>query len=507
MIPLKPLTLVFLSALPALAKVASGQRNCTCGFFDAQTNDLYTDSIVIYFNETTSIPAEFVAESYVHTYEKDWNAIYREAADPSNIRFNDSESLQLFVQPSDNDHLVKSSSLRTARQDIQHGSFRTLIKSPRQAFDGSAMSMMLRYNESECTELSVMNQNDHTDAWVGTFVNNEFTQRNLGVNYTQLLNLPVANRNYTTLGGGLSNGSVDPWDYTEYRIDWTKDHISFYVGGNLTRQVLYKKNHAMPSVPAPFFLKHWSTGNRYSMRGPPRHESVANVGWVRLFFNSSSMTEEAHEDFLARCPLTKACSMDDIQLRGSTPYTVATTLVWEQDHVKIKVRKPALWVSIACLGLSTLLVVHTFIRRLKQAKSTGHGHAPAPTSDSSVADDSQRNSLSNKDKSPYLVKQYMPESSNPSGHGTPVVSHTESVRDTSMDELVIERIVPRSSMSELGGSTPGGPSRANSFRFESYSTIPPVPSLFNGPTANNTRERLYSPSASTFQFLSPTAHV
>lgn len=507
MIPLRPLTLVLLSALPSFAEVASGQKNCTCGFYDSQTKDLFTDSIVVYFNETTSIPKDFLAENYVHTYEKDWNAIYRIAADPSNIRFNDSESLQLFVQPSDKDHVVKGGSLRTARQDIQHGSFRTLIKSPRQAFSGSAMSMMLRYNESEFTELSVMNHNDPTEAWVGTFVNNEFTTRDLGVNYTQLLNLPVANRNYTTLGGGLSNGSVNPWDYTEYRVDWTKDHINFYVGGNLTRQVLYKDNEGMPSVPAPFFLKHWSTGNRYSMRGPPKRESVANVGWVRMFFNSSSMTEDAREDFIARCPLTEACSMDDIQLRGSTPYVEEATLKWVQDEVKNSARKPALWVSIACLAFSTFLVVHTLIRRFRQPKATGHGHAPAPPSDSSATEGSQRNSLNDKEKGPYMVKQYIPDSTNPSGRGSLMISRPESLRGASTDDLAIERMAPSSSMSELGGSTPGGPSRANSFRFESYTSTPPVPSLFNGPTANNTREQLYSPSTSTYQFPSPPGHV
>ena len=159
---------------------------------------------------------------------------------------------------------------------------------------GTAASMMWKYNETEITELSVMNMNNQRDPWVGTFVNNEFTTRNLGMNYSQLLNGTAANRNYTTLGGGLSNGSINPWDFTEYRIDWTADYINFYIGGNLTRQVQHSNNKGMPSVPSALFFKHWSTGNRYSMRGPPQQrESIAEVGWIRMFFNSSSMTARA----------------------------------------------------------------------------------------------------------------------------------------------------------------------------------------------------------------------
>ncbi|KAF2031722.1 hypothetical protein EK21DRAFT_87759 [Setomelanomma holmii] len=493
-------SLLFLQhALSASADVLSGRKNCTCGFVDNQTNTFFTDSIVVYFNETKSLPTDFIAENYVHSYEKDWNAIYRQGADPGNVRFNDSGSLQLYVQPPTDDHVVQGGGIRTTRRDIQHGSFRTLIRSPPQAFSGSAMSMMLQYNESETTELSVMNQNNHSDGWVGTFVNDEFTTHDLGINYTQLLELPASNRNYTTLGGGLNNGSIDPWSYTEYRIDWTKDIINFYIGGNLTRQVLHKDNEGMPSVPSAFLLKHWSTGNRYSMRGPPRRESDANVGWVRLFFNSSSMTPQSREDFDARCPLTEACSMDDETLRGSTPYTDEATSKWKQNTHKRMRRMPALWVSIASLAFSTFLVVHALIRRLRQPKSPGH-RAPVSSSTPAVHDtaiDSSNNSF--KEKNPFESKEYMIDSSKTSLNENPFAGRPPSSKYDSVDDLAIERMEPSPSASELGGSTPYGPSRQNSVRFASGATTPCVPSLY-GSRFNNTREELYSPEDSTFRF-------
>ena len=58
--------------LPVLAEVSSGQGNCTCGFYDGLTKELFTDSIIVYFNETTNVPTEFVAEEYAQNYAKDW---------------------------------------------------------------------------------------------------------------------------------------------------------------------------------------------------------------------------------------------------------------------------------------------------------------------------------------------------------------------------------------------------------------------------------------------------
>ncbi|KAF3044724.1 hypothetical protein E8E12_009792 [Didymella heteroderae] len=453
-------------AVPTASEVAGGNGNCTCGFYDGATGSLFTDSIIVYFNETESLPSDLVAEHYSNKYEKDWNAIYRRGADPANLQLSNG-SLQLLLQPPTDDHIVQGAGLRTARRDIQHGSFRTLIKSPRQTSAGSAMSMMWQFNETEVTELSVMNTNDASEAWVGTFINGEFTTRELGINYTQLLEGPSANRNYTTLEGGLRNGSVNVWEFTEYRIDWTQDYINFYVGGNLTRQVLHKDKKSMPSVPAPVYLKHWSTGNRFSMRGPPSRTSAAEVGWTRMFFNSSSMNDAAREDFVARCSVTDACSMDDSTLRGSTAFAEEATTKWRQDPPKSIKRMPALWISIACLALSTILLVHTFIRRMTQPKSAGHG-APSVVAQSPAASQDEKSTSHN------VIKTHTddPEKQSPAS-SRPASSKYES------DDLTIEQIGPSRAESTIGMATPLGPSRANSVRFDSRATTPYVLSPFN----------------------------
>jgi hypothetical protein len=455
-----------LYALPTVGEVASGNRNCTCGFYDIDTGSVFTDSIIVYFNETDGVPSEFVAERYSNKYEKDWNAIYRQGADPANLQSRN-DTLQFLVQPPTDDHIVQGAGIRTVRRDIQHGSFRTLIKSPRRTSAGSAMSMLWQYNETEVTELSVMNMNDASEAWVGTFVGGEFTTRDLGVNYTQLLEQTTADRNYTTLEGRLNNGSVNPWDFTEYRIDWTQDYINFYVGGNLTRQILHKDNKGLPSVPAPIYLKHWSTGNRFSMKGPPGRASMAEVSWTRMFFNSSSIDSVAREDFFARCSVADACSVSDTALRGSTAFAEEATKKWRQDPHKSIKRMPALWISIGCLAVSTILLVHTFVRRMTQPKASVHGAALPLAQPSTAAQNAKTASSEINELRSDKSTEKLPESSRPTS------SKYES------DDLTIELIGPSTANSVVGGITPHGPSRANSVRFDSTATTPHMMSPYS----------------------------
>lgn len=461
--------LFLLYALPAVGEVASRNGNCTCGFYDSSTGSLFTDSIIVYFNETEGLPSEFVAEQYSNKYEKDWNAIYRQGAEPANLQ-RGNDSLQFIVQPPTDDHIVAGAGLRTARRDIQHGSFRTLIKSPRRTSRGSAMSMMWQYNDTEVAELSVMNMNNASEAWVGTFVSGEFTKRNLGINYTQLLDQRIADRNYTTLEGSLSNGSVNPWDFTEYRIDWTRDYINFYIGGNLTRQILHDENKGMPSVPAPIYLKHWSTGNRFSMKGPPGRPSIAEVGWTRMFFNSSSISESTRNDFVAKCSITDACLMDDNTLRGSTAFTKVATQKWRQNPHKSIKRMPALWLSVGCIAISTILLIHTFIRRLTQPKSSDHSSSPASVQPSVATQDENTCSPN--------ITENSSNSYNNSIRKSPLSSRPVSFKYGS-DDLTIETIGPSAGTSTIGAATPHVISRANSVRFDSQATTPHIISPYN----------------------------
>lgn len=462
---------VLLVALASVrADITGGDgKNCSCGFYDALTKELFTDSIIVYFNETTGLPLDdFVVQSYTNAYEKSWNSRYRQGADAANIKVNTSDSsLELYVSPPDSHHLVVGGGMRTSRRDIHYGSFRLLMQSPAQKVGGSALSMVFQYNDTQVTELSVMNADKPKDAWVGTFIHAEFPTRDLGVNYTVLMDNAAANRNYSVLGNStLANGSVNPWDYTEYRVDWTKDETNFYIGGNCTRSVLHKDDESLLSVPAPVYFKHWSTGNDYSMDGPPTQLSVAKIAWIRMFFNSSLMTEDQHTEFAARCPVTDACSTDDITIRGSSSYPQEATNQWKQTDPRQVKRMPALWISVICIAMSSLLLLHAFIRRAPWRKSkapSGHGHCPVrQTSEHAL---------------PEMVDSE--EATLASGLPSPNLKSAHDFRKRMDDDLIIERADVTPGTSIYGGES----SRAGSFRWDSRGTTPnantPYSSNFN----------------------------
>jgi hypothetical protein len=200
--------------------IVSGSSNvsdCTCGYYDAARQQLFTESIVIYMNETTTIsPSDFVAEKFEHKSEKNWNSIYRAGADPDNIGASDdgnTTSLQLAIDPSTSQHLVVGSGMHTARRDIQYGSFCALMQSPPQNYGGSSLSMFIEYNSTQSIALNLQNTNSPSTAWVSTIMNNEFPDRNLGLNYS------------TIESSSKANGTeVSPWDFTEYCINCKLRH-------------------------------------------------------------------------------------------------------------------------------------------------------------------------------------------------------------------------------------------------------------------------------------------
>lgn len=468
--------------------------NCSCGFYDASTKELFTDSIIVYFNETSGLPIpDFQVESYQNNYEKDWNAIFRQATDPENLQINDAGYLDFHIQPSTDVHVVKGSSMKTVRQDIQYGSFRTLIKSPPRNVGGSAMTMMLKYNDTQTMEVDVMNTNYPAEAWVGTFAGGEFPNRYAGMNYTDLSKNAAANTNYSVLAlPTTTNNSVNAWDWTEYRVDWTKDYTNFYIGGNCTRTILHKEDEGMPSVPMQFFLKHWSIGNKYSMEGPPRVESVASVRWVRMFFNSSIMSVDQHTQFVERCSITEACSMDDITIRGSTFHPVESTEKWKQTRHKSVKRMPALWISVICIAFSSLLLLHAFLRRAPWRKNkapSGHGHGQSQPSAEQSANASEGGSWAPT-----------PED----GGATPVTKNSFDFGiKRAGDDMAIEEIGPSRPHSAYSSSSVsnGESSQAASVRWDSTATTPrattplsPSPSEF--PRAFTNRVATYNKSGS-----------
>ncbi|KAI9734051.1 MAG: hypothetical protein M1818_006989 [Claussenomyces sp. TS43310] len=325
---------------------------CTCGFYDQEADMVFTESSIVYFNETDGIPDDLVLESFAHKYDRGWNAIYRQGAAVENVQItnhsttHDLPGLSLYCDPSDNDGLVVGASMRTARQDIFFGSFRTSIKAPRQWVHGSALSMLLEHNKTERWNIDVMNTDNSSWAWVTMLAKGQFSDLWLGRNFTDLI-----------------AAGMYPWNYTEYRVDWTRDRIDYYIGGVLQQNFTKEMNGTLPSTPAPLKWQHWSLGNIYDTQGPPGQRSEANIGWTRIFFNSSLTTDEQRQAFDQRCTPAAACRMDDNSLRNSSAYPPEALNPWQQEQEKYTVPWVPLIIDIIFLSLIAVITTKTLWRR------------------------------------------------------------------------------------------------------------------------------------------------
>lgn len=211
--------------------------------------------------------------------------------------------------------------------------------------------MLLTHNQTESWSVDVMNTDNSSEAWVSMLAEGQFSNTWLGANFTDLI-----------------TAGLDPWFYVEYRVDWTRDSINYYIGGQLMQSFTKELNGTLPSTPAPIRWQHWSLGNEYNSQGPPGIRSEADIGWTRIFFNSSLTTDDEHKAFDERCTPTAACRMDDNTLRGSSAIPAEALKPWKQHHPKWKVQWVPLIVDIVFGSLAVLFTMKTLWRRLSWAK-------------------------------------------------------------------------------------------------------------------------------------------
>lgn len=295
---------------PSLAPV-----DCHCGFLDPTSNLVYTDSIIVYFNETTTVPPDiFSVGNFEHLYEKGWSLFYREGAVPTNVYFEKGSEwnlspgwLSLNVSGYTAQHLVNGAQLQTVRQDIQYGTFRAFMRSPAPYAGGSALTMRLQHNNTSLAELDLLNMDDSADdACMQTSMSGQDPETSWGLNYTVLEE---------------AQHNIGPWDFWRWRMDWGRESISWYIGENAGEwkvRMVPTSDASLVDVPTSFYLKHWSTGDANFMQGPPQNDSTASVGWVRLFFNSS--VQSTSQINSTACDGSMMCSTEDINLRLSTAY-------------------------------------------------------------------------------------------------------------------------------------------------------------------------------------------
>jgi hypothetical protein len=211
------------------------------------------------------------------------------------------------------------------------------------------MSMQLYYNRTSYIDADMCNMQYPEDAKFLALKDGEFPETQYQLNYTYF-----ADDKNATAGG-------DPWEFVENKIDWTYKHVNWTFGGNMTRSA--KRSQADLSEPLPLIFKHWSIGDKYYMAGPPNQRNQADVAWIRAFFNSSLTTKDQQTSFDNRCRLADMCSVEDITLRGSTPYEQAALVRFKEPAASKSWRVPAGATAGAVFGFGCLTLLNVLFRR------------------------------------------------------------------------------------------------------------------------------------------------
>lgn len=346
------LAVLILTAPRAIARDVS---ECSCGFKDEQTASVYTDSLVVYFNETDTIdPAIFQASSFAHKKEQGCNSVYKIGALSDNAKIVNTtingaqqQALEMLLDPADKNHLVNGASLQSVRKDVQHGLFEAAMKPAAQWSGGTVLTYGVYYNRSDSAAFDFMNDDDPANAQVSNLMNGEWPS-------------PKTMTNFTI----LESASIDTWDsFTNVRFSWNESAVVYHVAENMTRLVT-KKDRSLPAAGQALQIETWSTGDKTFGNGPPIDNATqSHVLWIRTFFNSSAMTDTQHTAFNERCASAPRCTTADMSLRGYTPFGPESKQRWKGPPKNKPIRKLAGIVAGCCSSFGIIALTNVFLRR------------------------------------------------------------------------------------------------------------------------------------------------
>lgn len=95
--------------------------------------------------------------------------------------------------------------------------------------------------------------------------------------------------------------------FHEYRFDWTKNRVAFYVDGSLLAEI----TENVPTEGGALFFNHWSNGDPLWSAGPPAKDTVMTISYMKAYFNSTD-TERSQNAYKKRCPTydpAKVCAI------------------------------------------------------------------------------------------------------------------------------------------------------------------------------------------------------
>lgn len=202
--------------------------------------------------------------------------------------------LELWVRGDHADGFVSGAEVITKRTDALLGSFRVGMKLSNSS--GTCGAFFYYFNNSQEIDME--------------FLSHQFNESQGFVNL--VLQTPES-----VLHGYDASGTHEfqvqrlPFrpdeKFHEYRFDWTKDRVQFFVDGTF----LYEMTENIPTEGGGLFLNHWSNGDPLWSAGPPDRDTVMTISYVKSYFNSTD-TERSQNAYKQRCPTydpTKVCAI------------------------------------------------------------------------------------------------------------------------------------------------------------------------------------------------------
>ncbi|CAE6469728.1 unnamed protein product [Rhizoctonia solani] len=266
---LTPLAIAAASA----ATLSERQSSCACGYRDS-TGAVWRESIV---SDFTAGAEAAVSQNYYKFTGEEYheNVPYGMYYNTNNVYpYND--GLGIKTSGFSGSGLVQTGGIGTLRSDILYGTFRMRATVPSEP--GVCFGFFTYKSDTQEADIEFLS----SDA--------DYYQHVHQTNQPGLINGdtdPNAYRSIVIPG-------VDFTAFHEHRLDWLPGNTKYYFDGSLKSTV--SKNS--PTVPSSLLANVWSDGGSGWTKGPPKKDAVANIYYIKAYFNSTSLSAS---QFNSRC--------------------------------------------------------------------------------------------------------------------------------------------------------------------------------------------------------------
>ncbi|KAK6352872.1 hypothetical protein TWF696_004873 [Orbilia brochopaga] len=188
------------------------------------------------------------------------------------------KALQLYVSggPSNRKN-IPGAELGTIIKTIRHGSFRFNVKTS--TIPGACHGMFFYKDDNHEIDVEILTSHIH-DATSSQDPGPPKAGLQLTV---QPLTADQPSKYYKVVP---FDKMFDPTSgFHEYRFDWTKSGVRYYVNGKTYSSAAY-----IPQTAGQILVNNWSNGDPYWSAGPPGKDAILSIGSIDLYFNVTDPT-------------------------------------------------------------------------------------------------------------------------------------------------------------------------------------------------------------------------